>query len=85
MSVSISLPDELEQALRRRATAVGQDLTTFVAKIVTEKLESAPVPEKRRRSHEAFRKHLESWIKLHPVSTHFVDDRRESIYEGRGE
>ena len=85
MSVSISFPDEIEVALRRHATAVGQDLTTFVTKIVTEKLGSGVGPAKRRRSHEAFRKNLESWIKLHPVTNHFVDDSRESIYEGCGE
>ena len=87
MSVSIHFPDEIEHALRRRASAVGQDITTFVTKIVTEKLESVPAPARRCRiSHETFAKRLESWIKRHhPVTTHMVDDSRESIYEGRGE
>lgn len=85
MSVSINFPDEIEHALRCRATAVGQDITTFVTKIVVEKLGSDLAPTERRHSHESFKKRLESWISLHPASTHLVDDSRESIYEGRGE
>jgi hypothetical protein len=85
MSVSIHFPDEIEHALRRRASEAGQDIATFVTSVVTEKLEREAARPQRRRSHEAFKKRLESWISLHPPSTHFVDDSRESIYEGRGE
>ena len=50
MSVSIHFLDEIEHALRRRASAVGQDITTFVTKIVTERLADEP-KSPRERNH----------------------------------
>ena len=40
MNVSVNFPAEIENSLRRRAAAVGQDLESFVRMVVTESLES---------------------------------------------
>ncbi|MEI8021269.1 MAG: hypothetical protein WCH39_23885, partial [Schlesneria sp.] len=40
MNVSVNFPAEIENALRLRAAAVGQDVETFVRTVVTESLES---------------------------------------------
>jgi hypothetical protein len=39
----------------------------------------------RKKSAEQWIKDLREWAASHPPVTHFVDDSRESIYEGRGE
>ena len=85
MSVSIHFPDEIEHALRRRASEAGQDITTFVTSIVTEKLESELVAAERTESHEAFMDRVREIIRLHAISNGKVDDSRESIYAGCGE
>ena len=83
MNVSVSFPDEIESAIRRRAAAVGKDLATFVAEIVTEQMsEGEP---KAKVSPEIFAERSVAWIRLHPVLDHVIDDSRESIYAGRGE
>ena len=84
MSVSISFPDEIEVAIRRRASAAGQDITTFVTSIVAEELADEPEVAKNE-SHEAFMAKLREIISLHPVSNGNVDDSRESISAGCGE
>ena len=86
MTVTLDLPSDLERALRRRAAAVGQDVESFVHQVVAESLEGedfkAPAgPE----ASQSFRERIESWIALHPVLDHPVDDSRESIYSGRDE
>lgn len=91
MTISITFPAEIETTLRRQAAATGKDLATYVQDVVTESLvqddlvqddEAVPV---RRPSPAEFAQRLESWIALHPILDHAIDDSRESIYAGRGE
>lgn len=87
MSITIELPVDVENALRKRAEAAGEDLATFVRDIVTENV-AAQDSERRphsQRSPEEFARKLDEWTALHPVLDHEIDDSRESIYEGRGE
>jgi hypothetical protein len=88
MQLNISLPAEIETALRRRAAAAGQDVDTFVARVVTDELtdeiESA-VTRPKYRSHEEFKAKLDEIIQRHNVRNGNFDDSRESIYAGRGE
>ncbi|MBC8116181.1 MAG: hypothetical protein H7062_17480 [Candidatus Saccharimonas sp.] len=85
MSVSIHFPDEIEHALRRRASAVGQDITTFVTKIVTEQLADEPEVSARTESHEEYMTRVRDIIRRHGIDNGRFDDSRESIYAGRGE
>ena len=84
MNVSVHFPVEVEDSLRRHAAAVGQDVETFVRTVVTESLERTGQLPERRRSPSEFAKRLDSWIALHPVLDHAIDDRRESIYSDCG-
>ncbi|QDT71471.1 hypothetical protein [Lacipirellula limnantheis] len=40
---------------------------------------------KSKQSAEELAYAFREWAASHPRTTHFVDDSRESIYEGRGE
>jgi plasmid stability protein len=86
MQLNVSLPTEIENALRRRAAAAGMDLETFVTNVVTEEVAEEPMPTPRAsRSSAKYAERLKAWIDLHPVLDHVIDDSRESIYAGRGE
>ena len=68
------------------ALAAGLDVETFVTNVVKDEVaDDIAMQPRRRMSHEEFRARLQRIIDLHPVSHHFVDDSRESIYAGRGE
>ena len=84
MNVSVNFPAEIENSLRRRAAAFGQDVESFVRTVVTESLETSDGLPVRSASPSEFAKRLDSWISLHPVLDHAIDDSRESIYSDRG-
>ena len=91
MNISVNFPAEIETTLRRQAAATGKDLATYVRDVVTESLvqdhlvqDDEAVPT-RRPSPAEFAQRLDSWIALHPILDHAIDDSRESIYAGRGE
>ncbi len=84
MNVRVNLPAEIENSLRRRAAAVGQDVETFVRTVVTETLESTQELPARSSSPSEFAKRLDSWISLHPVLDYAFDDSRESMNSDRG-
>jgi hypothetical protein len=85
MTVQISLPDDLEEQLRRRAAEAGVDVETFVKNAVTDQLKAEPDLPPRRRTHEEFMRALDEIIAMHPPTGGRLDDSRESIYAGRGE
>ncbi len=89
MSITISIPDELEPALRQKAAAAGQNVEHFVRQIVAENLLEGPVPQAeqpaRPGSHAEFRARLRDLIQRHDIHHGEIDDSRESIYAGRGE
>lgn len=87
MSLQISLAPETEAKLRERAAAAGKDPVEFAREALEEKLSSSddsvaqePSLPPNQRVAEVLR-----WIDSHQPVGHFVDDSRESIYEGRGE
>jgi uncharacterized protein (DUF1778 family) len=86
MTLELQLSAEAEAKIRAQAAATGQDTAAFVLEAVSEKIADAesrqPIPT--QDDTEWLRK-LHAAIARHPVSTHFVDDSRESIYAGRGE
>jgi plasmid stability protein len=83
MMLKLNLPPEKEARIRAVAAAEGKDVETFVTEIVDERLADEQVVEASETI--SFDEWLNGWIALHPQVTHFVDDSRESIYEGRGE
>lgn len=85
MRIDLELPAEVEAILRRRATAAGIDLETFVRQVVIDSLVKDSSRPAAQASAAKFERRLEAWTALHPVLDHAIDDSRESIYEGRGE
>lgn len=45
MTLTISLPPELEKSVRHEAAKLGQDLSTFVAQAVSEKIAKQQTPQ----------------------------------------
>lgn len=86
MTLHITLPAEIEHAVRERAFHAGLDVETFVTNVVKDEVaDDLATPRKRRMSHEEFQSRLQKIMERHPISQHVVDDSRESIYAGRGE
>jgi plasmid stability protein len=89
MSITISIPDELEPALRQKAAAAGQDVEHFVRQIVAENLLEDPAvateQPSRAGSHAEFRTRLRDLVLNHDIHHGQIDDSRESIYAGCGE
>jgi hypothetical protein len=94
MTVTLDLPPAVEQRLTERASQRGQSLTQYLVWLAArEAAESEPTaappppiaypPE--FASPEEWSKAFREWVSSHPTVSHFVDDSRESIYEGRGE
>lgn len=84
MTLTLSLPPDLEARLRERAAAAGKDVESLVREAVEEKLAAVP-PGPNGKTHEQWSAELHAWAASHKHTTHFVDDSRESIYADRGE
>jgi plasmid stability protein len=88
MTVSINLPPQAEAELRRRAAEEGKDVEAFVREAVEARLAAPPIVQPRdprTMTAEEWTAAWHAWIDSHAPTNHFVDDSRESIYEGRGE
>ena len=85
MTLTLSLPPDLEARLRERAAASGKDIEGFVREAVEEKLLAAESTGPEGKTREQWAAEFKAWIESHKPVTHFVDDSRESIYAGRGE
>ncbi len=83
--MTITLPIELESALRERAALVGKDIETYVREILTDEVSDQLTKNVRTQSHEEFVAKLRGIIALHSASNGKMDDSRESIYAGCGE
>ncbi len=85
MTLTIDLPPSVEEQLQRMAYRAGKPAPQYALELLREQLDRVPkspndLPsEERQQRFEAF---LAEFSR--PVG-HFVDDSRESIYEGRGE
>lgn len=89
MTLHIPLSSEAETRLREYAAAVGKPISMVIAEAIEEKLadfdDEAAERSRRPRSKEQWLKEFREWVESHKPVSHFVDDSRESIYEGRGE
>ncbi len=87
MTLHILLNPETEARLRQRAAEAGKDPATYAREALEEQLafspDSAsaqpPLPTNQRVAE------FHDWVSRHRPVGHFIDDRRETIYEGRGE
>jgi hypothetical protein len=73
-AVSAGVFPTREAALNRAVEALREKTKAVPSKVIQPKL-----------SGEEWAQAFREWAASHPRTTHFVDDSRESIYEGRGE
>ena len=85
MNLIVSIPPDVETALRSNAAAVGKDVETFVRELVIDDVSEVAASMQKRRSHEEFVSRLREIIQKHGIRNGNFDDSRESIYAGRGE
>jgi len=85
MSLTITIPSDIESALRKRAVAEGTDIESFVRQIVIEEVAETGEASGGTESHAEFMAKLNRTIEQHGISNGHFDDSRESIYAGRGE
>jgi hypothetical protein len=85
MNLQLSVPLELENSLKKRAAMSGKDIATFIIDTLKEELTQEEVMATSKSTDDSFSTWLSRWRNLAPKTSHFVDDSRESIYEGRGE
>lgn len=82
MNLNIEIPDEIGLELRRRATAAGKDLASFIGQVVVESAEAQPSSHWDPKRVANFERRLDAWTSLHPILDHAIDDGRESFYAG---
>ena len=85
MTLTLSLPPEIEAKLRECAAASGQDLVTLVREAVEEKFAPGNDTEGQRETPHQWEQRFDAWVAARRPATQFVDDARVSIYAGRGE
>jgi hypothetical protein len=86
MTVQLQLPAELEEKLRLHAQARGQDLAHAALELLQQGLDSSrESTSPNDLPYEVWQRRFDAMLKDLPRVDSFVDDSRESIYEGRGE
>ena len=89
MTIHLNLPPAMEEAARRQAMLLGEDVETFLLRqleitLQREKQEDTRPSVASPESIAGFKERLTKWIRLHPQVPN-LDVSRESIYAGRGE
>lgn len=77
--VTIEVDDATAQGLTTRAAACNMTPADYLRTLF------APPPTASTLSPEERAAAARAWAESHEPVTHFVDDSRETIYEGRGE
>jgi hypothetical protein len=89
MTVTLNLHDVVLQQLAKKAAdnglTVEEYLQCLAAREPTVTPEQAPFYPLHFATPEVWIRVHRQWAESHPPVDHFVDDSRESIYEGRGE
>lgn len=76
----MSTLQEIEQAIERLSERERLELRAWL-----DSRSMPSKPSKPKLPDEEWAQAFREWAASHPRTTHFVDDSRESIYEGRGE
>ena len=88
MTVLVQLTPDTELKLRTKASQVGQSPEEFLAQLATQAVADVKAVDPRDNSAEGIQRWLDEFhasVASHKPVDWFVDDSRESIYEGRGE
>jgi hypothetical protein len=84
MTITINLPADAEKKLREAAARRGETLEAYLEWLAAQSAGNGARPAAKRTPEERVAE-FRAWAASHAPVTHFVDDSRESIYEGRGE
>jgi plasmid stability protein len=83
-AVTIQLPDDVERELQARAQAQGQDVASVALDLLRASLaESKPNADPNKIPYEQWHAAFRAWAASATKIDVVVDDRRETIYEGR--
>jgi plasmid stability protein len=85
MNLILNLPPETEARLRQAAAESGRALEALALEALDEKLSTSDDPEVPLPLDRWQKKFRDALAALPRSAGTFVDDSRESIYEGRGE
>jgi len=86
MSITLTLPPEVQSLVEQQAEKVGLSIEDYVVARLRGGLESrheTDQGERRRLSDEQWKARLKAWADSFPPCNHVVDDSRESIYVDR--
>jgi hypothetical protein len=85
-TITVTIPEPLDQKLQARAAAQGCDIATVALGLIKQGLrDDVAARTARALPHEERLKILQEYLKDRPSIDVVLDDSRESIYEGRGE
>lgn len=85
MNIDLPLNSVMQQKLSQFAALTGKSVDELILEAVEDKLADANVEESTVSTFAPnWIDELRAWSNSHSAVTHFVDDSRESIYEGRG-
>jgi hypothetical protein len=85
MTVQVEISADMEAKLQNRAAAAGQDVASFVRKLLSDELAAETPDNGQAQSHEEFSRRLRATIDGDGIRCGTFDDSRESIYDGCGE
>ena len=87
MTVTLDLPPTIERELKEKAAKGGQTLEEYLRSLAVRDVAASPALSYPPgfASPEEWVKAFREWAASHQPVDHFVDDSRESIYDGRGE
>jgi hypothetical protein len=93
MIITLNLPEDLERRLSERAAKTGQTLEEYLESLAQRDVSTSAYGASATsigyppgmESPEVWLKAFRDMVAGFPRVDHFVDDSRESIYEGRGE
>jgi hypothetical protein len=82
LALTLRLSDRARARLAEQAAQQGQDISAVASDLIEE---AVTHPDPADMPYEQWVAAFKAWIGSHKAVGHYVDDSRESIYEGRGE
>ena len=81
MSITVTMPPDSETKLRRQAAERGDNVDQYAAAVLEKSLRDSSSAVGPTLDDSRWMQLFNEWLSSHPANGHFVDDKRESIYE----
>lgn len=89
LAMKLRLSKQASEKLAQRAAETGRDVATVASDLIEQAVATpnpaASTPSQRVAAWDQWVAHMREWGEENLPAGHFVDDSRESIYDGRGE